>query len=72
MNKTLYVLIVIDDCVYQPNIVGIFETEQDAKNVIERIEQNENSELGHACLEIEKHELNAIDEELLNYNNLFI
>lgn len=72
MNKNLYVLIVIDDCVYQPNIVGIFETEQDAKNVIERIEQNENSELGHACLEIRKYELNTIDEEILNYNSLFI
>lgn len=72
MDKILYVLNVINDLDYQPDIVGIFESEQDAKNVIERIKQNENSEIEHAWLEIKSYKLNDIDEDAINYCNLFL
>ena len=72
MNKKLYVLTVTDDCVYQESIVGIFSTKEDAEKIIERISNNENSDIGHAWLAVKEFEINTIDEELLNYNNLFL
>lgn len=72
MSKKVYVLMVCDDCVYQDMIVGIFDTKDGAEQIIAQIESNEYSDIGHAILSIHEHEINNINEELLNYNSLFL